>query len=290
MLLCTEEITYTKANVHACDYIQRDAMMRKRLDQRLVEEGLFASREKAQAAIMAGLVWVNGKRAEKAGHAIEESALIEIKGEVLPYVSRGGLKLARALDAFGISMEGKVCADIGASTGGFTDCMLKNGAARVYAIDVGYGQLDWSLRNNPSVVVMERTNARYLKPEQFAIKPVFASIDVSFISLKIIVPAVLQLLEKPGEIVALIKPQFEAGKDRVGKKGVVRDPEVHLDVIQKTLKMGQEMGLVCSGLTYSPIKGPEGNIEFLIYWRIGAAGTEVDTHPEEIVAEAHRLL
>ncbi|HEX2954399.1 MAG TPA: TlyA family RNA methyltransferase [Bacillota bacterium] len=264
--------------------------MGKRLDQLLVEKGLFPSREKAQAAIMAGTVWVNGKRAEKAGHATEETASIELKGDTCPYVSRGGLKLARALQSFGITMEGKVCADIGASTGGFTDCMLKNGAVQVYAVDVGYGQLDWSLRNDPRVVVMERTNARYLKPEQLETKPVFASIDVSFISLKIIVPAVVQLLEKPAEIVALIKPQFEAGKDRVGKKGVVRSPEVHLDVIKETIEMGRKMGLVCSGLTYSPIKGPEGNVEFLIYWRVGVAETDRFTEPEQVVAEAHLSL
>lgn len=264
--------------------------MGKRLDQLLVEKGLFASREKAQAAIMAGVVWVNGKRAEKAGHATEDSVSIELKGETSPYVSRGGLKLARALETFGISMAGKTCADIGASTGGFTDCMLKNGATLVYAIDVGYGQLDWALRNDSRVVVMERTNARYLRPEQLQKKPVFASIDVSFISLKIIVPAIVQLLEKPAEIVALIKPQFEAGKERVGKKGVVRDPEVHLDVIRETIKMGQAMGLVCSGLTYSPIKGPEGNVEFLIYWGVGIQEIENYTEPGEVVAEAHRIL
>jgi 23S rRNA (cytidine1920-2'-O)/16S rRNA (cytidine1409-2'-O)-methyltransferase len=269
---------------------KRDATMGKRLDQLLVDKGLFISREKAQAAIMAGTVWVNGKRAEKAGHATEETVSIELKGDTCPYVSRGGLKLARALQSFGITMEGKACADIGASTGGFTDCMLKNGAVQVYAVDVGYGQLDWSLRNDPRVVVMERTNARYLKPEQLETKPVFASIDVSFISLKIIVPAVVQLLEKPAEIVALIKPQFEAGKDRVGKKGVVRSPEVHLDVIKETIEMGRKMGLVCSGLTYSPIKGPEGNVEFLIYWRVGVDETDRFTEPEQVVAEAHLSL
>jgi 23S rRNA (cytidine1920-2'-O)/16S rRNA (cytidine1409-2'-O)-methyltransferase len=265
--------------------------MAQRLDRQLVENGLFPSRERAQSAIMAGHVWVDGKQIDKAGYQISPTQQIEVRGADSPYVSRGGLKLARALAEFTIDLNGRTCIDVGASTGGFTDCMLQSGAAKVFAVDVGYGQLDWSLRTDPRVVVMERTNARYLQPEQFDTVPDFASIDVSFISLSKILPAVVPLLTPDAELTTLIKPQFEAGRDRVGKKGVVRSAEVHIEVLQETIKMAQSLELNCLGLTYSPIKGPEGNIEFLAYWRKGdqvPGGNIID--PECTVMEAHRTL
>ena len=238
-----------------------------RLDVLLVERGFVESRQKAQAVIMAGSVFVAGQRVDKPGTAVANEAEIEVRGHVLRYVSRGGLKLEKAMKSFPLTLEGKICADIGASTGGFTDCMLQNGAVKVYSVDVGYGQLDWKLRNDPRVVCMERTNARYLTHEEIPDELDFASIDVSFISLKLIFPALHGLLRDGGEIACLIKPQFEAGREKVGKKGVVRDPAVHLEVLENFLVYAKENGFTVIDVTYSPIRGPEGNIEYLGYLR-----------------------
>ena len=240
--------------------------MKERLDVLLVEQGFAASREKAKAIIMSGNVFVNGQREDKAGTMFDPvKSKIDVKGASLKYVSRGGLKLEKAIHSFGISLDGKICMDIGASTGGFTDCMLQNNAVKVYSIDVGHGQLDWKLRNDERVVCMEKTNFRYLTREEIEEQPDFASVDVSFISLsKILLPAV-KLLTEDGEMACLIKPQFEAGREKVGKKGVVRDKEVHLEVIKKILYLAEILGFDILGLDYSPIKGPEGNIEYLIH-------------------------
>ena len=238
-----------------------------RLDVLLTERGLLDSRQKAQATIMSGIVFVNGQRVDKVGTAVSNDALIEIRGTTLPYVSRGGLKLEKAMQTFPLTLTGKICADIGASTGGFTDCMLQNGAKKVYAVDVGYGQLDWKLRNDARVVCMERTNARYLTHEEIPEELDFASVDVSFISLKLIFPALYGLLREGGEIACLIKPQFEAGREKVGKKGVVRDPAVHLEVLEHFLIHAKENRFTVLGITYSPIRGPEGNIEYLGFLR-----------------------
>ncbi len=238
-----------------------------RLDVLLTERGLLDSRQKAQATIMSGIVFVNGQRVDKVGTAVSNDALIEIRGTTLPYVSRGGLKLEKAMQTFPLTLTGKICADIGASTGGFTDCMLQNGAKKVYAVDVGYGQLDWKLRNDARVVCMERTNARYLTHEEIPEELDFASVDVSFISLKLIFPALYGLLREGGEIACLIKPQFEAGREKVGKKGVVRDPAVHLEVLEHFLIHAKENHFTVLGITYSPICGPEGNIEYLGFLR-----------------------
>ena len=238
-----------------------------RLDVLLTERGLLDSRQKAQATIMSGIVFVNGQRVDKVGTAVASDALIEIRGTTLPYVSRGGLKLEKAMQTFPLTLTGKICADIGASTGGFTDCMLQNGAKKVYAVDVGYGQLDWKLRNDARVVCMERTNARYLTHEEIPEELDFASVDVSFISLKLIFPALYGLLREGGEIACLIKPQFEAGREKVGKKGVVRDPAVHLEVLEHFLIHAKENHFTVLGITYSPIRGPEGNIEYLGFLR-----------------------
>ncbi|NBI27620.1 TlyA family RNA methyltransferase [Chengkuizengella marina] len=241
---------------------------KERIDILLTELGHFDSREKAKAAIMAGLVFVNDERVEKAGTKItRNTSQIRIKGSVHPYVSRGGLKLEKAIHAFNLNLKDSVALDIGASTGGFTDCALKNGASYVYAIDVGYNQLDWSLRKSPQVKVMERTNFRYVKKEDLlGPTPTFASIDVSFISLRLILPTLKEILDDKGTIVALVKPQFEAGRDKVGKSGVIRDPQIHREVLQTVLEMALQLGLYLQGLTYSPIKGGEGNIEFLACW------------------------
>ena len=238
-----------------------------RLDVLLTERGLLDSRQKAQATIMSGIVFVNGQRVDKVGTAVSNDALIEIRGTTLPYVSRGGLKLEKAMQTFPLTLTGKICADIGASTGGFTDCMLQNGAKKVYDVDVGYGQLDWKLRNDARVVCMERTNARYLTHEEIPEELDFASVDVSFISLKLIFPALYGLLREGGEIACLIKPQFEAGREKVGKKGVVRDPAVHLEVLEHFLIHAKENHFTVLGITYSPIRGPEGNIEYLGFLR-----------------------
>ena len=239
--------------------------MKIRLDQLLVEKQLAPSREKAKAMIMAGQVFVAGQKETKAGHMIKAEATVEVRGERLPYVSRGGLKLKRALDVFGADPRGKICIDCGASTGGFTDCLLMHGAKAVYAVDVGYGQLDWKLRQDERVFVLERTNVRYLKPEDIELTPSFATVDVSFISLGLIFPALKEILESPGEVICLIKPQFEAGREHVGKKGVVKDPRIHQEVIERVIEKAQGAGFCLNGLDYSPIRGPEGNIEYLAY-------------------------
>ncbi|MDE6606729.1 MAG: TlyA family RNA methyltransferase, partial [Lachnospiraceae bacterium] len=240
--------------------------MKERLDVLLVKHGLAESREKAKAIIMSGNVFVDGQREDKAGAAFDEQkAVIEVKGHSLKYVSRGGLKLEKAMDRFEITLKGKICMDIGASTGGFTDCMLQNGAVKVYSVDVGHGQLAWKLRNDERVVCMEKTNFRYILREQIEDELDFASVDVSFISLtKILIPA-RKLLREHGQMVCLIKPQFEAGKEKVGKKGVVREPEVHREVIEKIVDYADYLGFDILGLEFSPIKGPEGNIEYLLW-------------------------
>lgn len=242
--------------------------MKERLDVLLVNGGFAPSREKAKVIIMSGKVFVNGQREDKAGSTFDpEKITIEVKGATLKYVSRGGLKLEKALQNFPLSVEGKTCMDIGASTGGFTDCMLQNGAKKVYSVDVGHGQLDWKLRNDERVVCMEKTNFRYMQPQDIDDVLDFASVDVSFISLtKILLPA-RRLLSDKGEMVCLIKPQFEAGRDKVGKKGVVRDKKVHEEVIRKILVFAQIAGFSVLDLSFSPIKGPEGNIEYLLYAR-----------------------
>lgn len=263
-------------------------MAKKRLDVLLVEQGLFETRQKAQATIMAGIVYVNGQKVDKAGYPTDENADIEVRGKALKYVSRGGLKLEKAMAEFPIELTNKIAADIGASTGGFTDCMLQNGAKKVYAVDVGYGQLAWSLRSDSRVVCLERTNARYLTTEQIPEPLDFASIDVSFISLKLILPALRPLMTERGQIACLVKPQFEAGKEKVGKKGVVRDPAVHLEVLENFLQHAAQADFYVAGLTYSPIRGPEGNIEYLGHlttfpvpeWEMDLKGLVAASHGE----------
>jgi len=239
--------------------------VKKRLDAALVEQGLVSGRDKAKALIMAGQVYVNGQKYDKAGEEVKDTDKIEIRGETLKYVSRGGLKLEKAMSSFPITLEGKHCCDFGASTGGFTDCMLQNGAEKVYAFDVGYGQLAWSLRNDPRVVNYERTNIRYLTGEEVERPVDFISVDVSFISLTLILPVAYRILREGGEVVCLIKPQFEAGREKIGKKGVVRDPAVHREVIEKIILHTLELGFSVKGLSFSPVKGPEGNIEYLLW-------------------------
>ena len=260
-----------------------------RLDVLLVERGLAESRQKAQAVIMAGHVFVSGPRFDKPGTAVLNDAPIEVRGAALRYVSRGGLKLEKVMQTWPIILSGKICADIGASTGGFTDCMLQNGAEKVYAVDVGYGQLDWRLRNDPRVVCLERTNARYLSAEEIPQMLDFASIDVSFISLKLIFPALYQLLRQGGEVACLIKPQFEAGREKVGKKGVVRDGAVHLEVLEHFLMHAKENSFTVLGITYSPIRGPEGNIEYLGYLR-KSEEPNADIDLRAVVAASHETL
>lgn len=236
-----------------------------RLDVAVFEQGYAPSREKAKAIIMAGTVYVNNQKVDKAGFELKEGDVLEVRGKTLQYVSRGGLKLEKAMQEFPITLEGKICMDVGASTGGFTDCMLQNGAVKVYSVDVGYGQLAWKLRTDERVVNLERTNFRYATREQIPDEVDFASVDVSFISLKHILPNLNTLLASDGQAVCLIKPQFEAGKEKVGKKGVVRDLNVHLEVVENVIKLALENGFSVMGLQFSPIKGPEGNIEYLIY-------------------------
>ena len=262
---------------------------KKRLDVLLTERGLQESRQRAQAVIMSGEVFVNGQRVDKPGTAVAEDAQIEIRGGTLAYVSRGGLKLEKAMATFPIDLHGAVCADIGASTGGFTDCMLQNGAEKVYAVDVGYGQLAWKLRSDPRVVCLERTNARYLTHEQVPDELDFASVDVSFISLKLILPPLNGLLKDGGHAACLVKPQFEAGREKVGKKGVVRDPDVHLEVLEHFLDHAKESGFTVLGLTYSPIRGPEGNIEYLGYLEKGP-WQERTFDLKALVEESHQIL
>lgn len=240
-------------------------MEKKRLDVYLVDNGLAESRERAKAMIMEGIVYVDNQKCDKAGTAVSEKNKIELRGEKLKYVSRGGLKLEKAMKEFPISLSGKITMDIGASTGGFTDCMLQNGAVKAYAVDVGYGQLAWKLRNDERVVNLERTNIRYISDESVPDKIDFASIDVSFISLRLVLPVAYRLLGESGEAVALVKPQFEAGREQVGKKGVVRDINVHYKVVKNVAEIAEETGFSVCGISYSPIKGPEGNIEYLMY-------------------------
>lgn len=254
--------------------------MKTRLDLLVMEQGYAASREKAKAIIMSGVVWVNGQREDKPGATFDpEKAMIEVRGHTLPYVSRGGLKLEKAMGQFGIVLENKVCMDVGASTGGFTDCMLQNGAVKVYSVDVGHGQLDWKLRNDERVVCMEKTNIRYVTPEDIEEPPEFVSIDVSFISLKKVLLPVRELLTADGELVCLIKPQFEAGREKVGKKGVVRDKKVHQEVIDMVMEYARSIGFTLLHLDYSPIKGPEGNIEYLLHMT-----KRQDAVPEELIS------
>ena len=260
-----------------------------RLDVLLVERGLQESRQKAQATIMSGLVFVNQQRVDKPGTSVANDAEIEIRGNTLQYVSRGGLKLEKAMATFPITLADTVCGDIGASTGGFTDCMLQNGAKKVYAVDVGYGQLAWKLRSDPRVVCLERTNARYLTHEQIPEELDFASIDVSFISLKLILPAVCGLLRQSGHVACLVKPQFEAGREKVGKKGVVRDPAVHLEVLEHFLEHAKNSGFTVLDITYSPIRGPEGNIEYLGYLEKGVL-PERTFDLKALVEESHAAL
>lgn len=269
--------------------------MKTRLDVLLVSLGLAESREKAKAVIMAGNVFVDGQREDKAGSMFEDKARIEVRGHKLPYVSRGGLKLEKAVKSFSLSLEGKLCMDVGSSTGGFTDCMLQNGARKVYAVDVGTNQLAWKLRMDERVVCMEKTNIRYLLPEHISEPPEFASIDVAFISLTKVLLPVRELLTKDGQVVALIKPQFEAGREKVGKKGVVRDRETHLEVIDQVISYACSVGYRILDLDFSPVRGPEGNIEYLLYLQKAGAGEEAlgcpdGISPADIVSEAHRTL
>lgn len=239
--------------------------MKTRLDVALFERGLAKSREEAHALVLAGQVYLGEVKAEKAGQFVADDAQIVVRGDTCPFVSRGGYKLQKAMETFPIVLEGKVCADIGASTGGFTDCMLQKGASKVFAIDVGYGQLDWKLRSDARVAVMERTNARFMEPAWFENGLDFASIDVSFISLDKILPPLFPCLKENGQVVALIKPQFEAGKSKVGKHGVVSEQSTHIEVIDRILGVARAVGFCVSGLSYSPIRGPKGNIEFLVF-------------------------
>ena len=264
---------------------------KKRLDVLLVEQMYAETRSKAQAIIMAGLVYVNGQKADKAGMSFDaDTAQIEVRGQACPYVSRGGLKLEKALRDFGVDPTGFVCSDSGCSTGGFTDCLLQQGASKVFAIDVGYGELNWKIRNDPRVVVMERTNIRYVTPEDIGEPLDLSVIDVSFISLRIVLPAIKNLLkEKQGQVLCLIKPQFEAGRENVGKNGVIREPVVHKEVLDNFVALAKELGFTILGLTFSPVKGPAGNIEFLGHLTLAdAEGIEPDT--ADVVAQAHKNL
>lgn len=261
-------------------------MKKTRLDQLVFDRGLTESRERAKTSVMAGLVYVNGQKSDKPGAAVSEDAVIELRGSALPYVSRGGLKLEKALKVFELDPGGLICIDCGASTGGFTDVLLKNGAAKVYAVDVGYGQLAWSLRTDSRVVSMERTNIRYVSSDMLGEAPQLAVMDLSFISLKLVLPVVRDLLTEDGSLICLIKPQFEAGKEKVGKKGVVRDSTVHLEVLSSFMDYAPGFGFTVMGLSYSPIKGPEGNIEYLALLRKGSfIGPEICI---EQVVEASR--
>ena len=264
-------------------------MKKIRLDQLVFELGLTESRERAKTTIMAGLVYVNGQKADKPGMQVAPDAKVEVHGTALPYVSRGGFKLEKALQVFPLNVTGLHCIDCGASTGGFTDVLLQNGAEKVYAVDVGYGQLAWSLRNDPRVVSMERTNVRYLTSEQIPELLDLAVMDLSFISLRLILPAVHPLLKEDAAVVCLIKPQFEAGREEVGKKGVVRDPAVHKQVLERFLESVPEFGFTVMGLDFSPIRGPEGNIEYLGYLRKGDYPTR-DFDLDDLVAQSHDSL
>ena len=262
---------------------------KERLDVLLVSLGLAESRAKAQATIMAGEVYVNGQKADKSGMEVDITSNIEVRGSACPYVSRGGLKLEKALRNFGVDPTGYVCSDSGASTGGFTDCLLQQGASKVFAIDVGYGQLAWKIRNDPRVVVMERTNIRYVTLEDLGEPLDLSVVDVSFISLSLVLPVVKTLLKPTGQVLCLIKPQFEAGKDKVGKKGVVRDPAVHEEVLQNFISLAKSLDFTIRNLTFSPVKGPEGNIEFLAHLSM-QPGEDSYLAPGDLVAQAHAAL
>ena len=263
--------------------------IKKRLDVLLTEQGYADTRSKAQAIIMSGNVYVDGQKADKPGISYEETVQLEVTGETCPYVSRGGLKLEKALRDFGVKPEGYVCSDSGASTGGFTDCLLQQGASKVFAIDVGYGQLDWKIRSDPRGVVMERTNIRYVTPEQLGEPLDLSVIDVSFIGLEIVLPTIKTLLKPTGQVLCLIKPQFEAGKENVGKKGVVRDPKIHQMVLDNFVSLVHSLGFTILGLTFSPVKGPEGNIEFLGHLTL-AECEGIEPNTAAVVADAHQTL
>ncbi|WP_066193049.1 MULTISPECIES: TlyA family RNA methyltransferase [Gracilibacillus] len=269
-------------------------MGKKRLDQLIMDRNLIDSREKAKRTIMAGLVFSEGLCLDKPGTKVPEDIPLEIKGKAIPYVGRGGLKLKQAIDFFGLDLLGQVMIDVGSSTGGFTDCALQHGVTLSYAVDVGYNQLDWKLRNDPRVVVMERTNFRYVTPDMLTKdQPNFATVDVSFISLRLILPPLYQLLAKQSKVVILIKPQFEAGRDQVGKKGIVRDPKIHQQVVEETLGFAQELGFHISGLTFSPITGGDGNIEYLALLEKSTARVEQNPLPlliKQVVADSHQAL
>ena len=263
--------------------------VKKRLDVLLTERGFAEHRSRAQAIITSGIVYVDGQKADKPGISYEETVPIEVRGAACPYVSRGGLKLEKALRDFGVRPEGYVCSDSGASTGGFTDCLLQQGASKVFAIDVGYGQLDWKIRSDPRVVVMEKTNIRYVTPEQLGEPLDLSVVDVSFISLKIVLPAIKALLKPDGQVLCLIKPQFEAGREKVGKKGVVREKSTHVEVLQDFVELANTLDFRILGLTFSPVKGPEGNIEFLGHLRLGdMPGITPDV--TAVVEQAHGAL
>lgn len=264
--------------------------MKERLDVLLVNKGLAESREKAKAIIMSGIVYVDNNKEDKAGSTFDVNANIEVRGNTLRYVSRGGLKLEKAMNCFGVTLADKVAMDVGASTGGFTDCMLQNGAIRVYAVDVGHGQLAWKLRNDERVICMEKTNIRYVTPDDIADKIEFASIDVSFISLTKVLPPVKELLTDDGEIVCLIKPQFEAGREKVGKKGVVRDKKVHEEVVDMIVSYARSIGFQTLALSFSPIKGPEGNIEYLLYLTKDSHKENVEFDIKSLVEQSHASL
>ena len=259
--------------------------MKKRLDVLAAEKGIFQSREKAKASIMAGLVYVDGERVDKPGTPVSETAQISVREDLCPYVSRGGLKLEKALKSFDFDLRDVSAVDIGASTGGFTDCMLQNGASHVYCIDVGYGQLDWKLRNDPRVTNMEKCNVRYLDTSLIDRVIDFISIDVSFISLKLVFPVASELLSDDGSLVCLVKPQFEAGRDQVGKKGIVRDPKVHEEVIRNVISYGEDNGLYSHGLTFSPVTGTKGNIEYLLFMKKKKCDNGIDI--KDIVMQSH---
>ena len=267
-------------------------MAKERLDVLLVNRGLAASREKAKAIIMSGSVYVDGQKEDKAGQTFPEEANIEVRGSTLKYVSRGGLKLEKAMECFDVSLSGKICMDVGSSTGGFTDCMLQNGAVKVYAVDVGHGQLDWKLRNDQRVICMEKTNIRYVKPDDIEDRIQFSSIDVSFISLTKVLGPVKELLTDDGEIVCLIKPQFEAGREKVGKHGVVRDASVHKEVIDMVMNYAVSLNFKVLNLEFSPVKGPEGNIEYLLHLLKHQSGeySSIPVDSGEIVRKAHETL
>lgn len=267
--------------------------MKERLDVLLVQRGLAPSREKAKAIIMSGIVYVDNVKEDKAGTTFDEKSVIEVRGKTLKYVSRGGLKLEKAMDIFGVEVEGKVCMDVGASTGGFTDCMLQNGAIKVYSVDVGHGQLAWKLVTDDRVVCMDKTNIRYITPEDISDVIQFASIDVSFISLTKVLLPVKGILTPEGRIVCLIKPQFEAGREKVGKKGVVRDKSVHMEVIEKVMEYAKSIGFGIMNLDFSPVKGPEGNIEYLLYLQNleGVEGFEdYEVDVKKVVEDSHSVL